>query len=508
MQQQHTYKQKKWIGAHLLSLMCLLALLFAACSSLTTTTSPTVTPTRVASTQTVSISTGVVPVPIKGVSTAIMPGDWPGYLLDNEHTGFNKAETVINAATASRLNLHWTYHASAAISTQPVEAYGMVYWGSWDGLEHATDLNGHEVWSVNLGTTQYKQCNPTVGVASTASVAPVTIGGITSQVVFVGGGDAHFYALNASNGQVLWKTALGSSPSHFIWSSSVVYNGSVYVGMASYGDCPLVQGQLFQMDTVTGAIQHRFDVVPNGCVGGTVWSTPTIDAGSGNLYLVTGSSAPSTCPRVEIYSYAVIELHASDLAVVGYWRVPLSKWLADGDFGATPTLFTARIQGALVGLVGVAHKNGIYYALVRGAISKGAVWTFKVARRGSDPENGEGSISPSAWDGTAVYVAGGNTRIKGVKCQGSLRALNPATGLSLWEDCLPDGPVLAPVTGVPGLVVVEEGPTFAVINAETGKVLFSYKDPKAGSLFYGAASIAHGMLYIGSTNGNLYAFGL
>jgi outer membrane protein assembly factor BamB len=47
-----------------------------------------------------------------------------------------------------------------------------------------------------------------------------------------------------------------------------------------------------------------------------------------------------------------------------------------------------------------------------------------------------------------------------------------------------------------------------VINATTGKTLFSYKDSQAGSDFYGAATIAHGMLYIGNMDGNLYAFGL
>ena len=89
------------------------------------------------------------------------------------------------------------------------------------------------------------------------------------------------YALDAITGAVLWSTSLGSSPSHFIWSSPAVYNGSVYIGVASYGDCPLVQGQLVQLDATTGAIRHVFPVVPNGCTGAGVWATPAIDAVAG-----------------------------------------------------------------------------------------------------------------------------------------------------------------------------------------------------------------------------------
>ena len=492
MRQEHKHKRRTRVQQKTLpvAVISILVLLFTACSS----SSGTLTEIRV--------------VPIPGVSTAIVAGDWSTYLQDNEHTGFNKAETTINPTTAPRLKLHWMYHAKSAISTQPVEAYGMIFWGSWDGLEHATDLNGHEVWSVNLGTTSHKDCNPTIGVASTAAVAPVTIDGITTQVVFVGGGDAHFYALNASNGQVLWKVALGASPAHFIWASPVLYNGSVYVAVSSYGDCPLIQGKLFQMDPASGAIQHTFNAVPDGCLGAGIWSTPAIDPGTGELFLATSASDPPSCPHKEIYSFAVVELRASDMSVLNYWRIPPSERLADGDFGASPTLFTANIGGISHALVGVAHKNGIYYALDRAAINKGAVWKFKVAKGGSSPENAEGSISPSAWDGTRVYIAGGHTKIKGSKCQGSLRALNPATGTALWEDCLLDGPVLAAVTAVPGLVIVEEGPIFAMINATTGKTLFSYKDSQIGSAFYSAASIAHGVLYIGNMDGNLYAFGL
>ena len=93
----------------------------------------------------------------------------------------------------------------------------MIYWGSWDGFEHATSLDGTQVWQRNLGQTVDTNCIPsTAGVASTATVATVLVAGRSTSVVFVGGGNATVYALNALTGAIIWRTELGSSPSHFI----------------------------------------------------------------------------------------------------------------------------------------------------------------------------------------------------------------------------------------------------------------------------------------------------
>lgn len=202
-------------------------------------------------------------------------GEWPSYLFGNEGDGFNSSETTLNPTSAPKLIPYWNYHANGAISSQSVEANGIIYWGSWDGLEHATDLGGHQIWATDVGQTRDGNCDPSLaGVADTATVATVTINGIVASVLFVGGGDAAFYALDAADGRVLWRTQLGSSPEHFLWSSPRVYQRSVYIGMASFGDCPTVQGQIIQLDAATGNIQHIFSIVPDGCTGGGIWSSP------------------------------------------------------------------------------------------------------------------------------------------------------------------------------------------------------------------------------------------
>ncbi|HZS90731.1 MAG TPA: PQQ-binding-like beta-propeller repeat protein [Chloroflexota bacterium] len=371
------------------------------------------------------------PVPATRAATTV---SWPTYLYDNTRSGYNGSETVITASSAPSLKLQWSTHANGTISTQPVVVNYLVYWGAWDGYERATHATGasagQTAWtSPFLSRTVDSGCDPTAaGVASSATVASVAIGGTPRSVLFLGGGgnvdangnplsapQAQFYALDASSGAILWHTPLGVAPDTFIWSSPAYYNGSVYVGVASFGDCPLVQGRVVQLNASTGAVQHTFSVVPNGCTGGGVWGSPSIDQAKGTLYVNTGN--PGSC--------------------------------------------------------------------------------------------GTGGIAPSAFDGTTLYVGSGQAIIKGVSCQGSLQALNPANGATRWQLCLP-GTVLDAVTAVPGLVVIEEccaggANPVVVVNASSGSILSS-SPSQGGAGFYGAASVVNGELYIGDVSGTLYAF--
>lgn len=433
--------------------------------------------------------------------------DWPMYGFTLARTGANRADSV-TAANAASLKLHWTYHAAGSIFSQPVvsNGLGLVVWGSWDGFEHATRITtGATVWATNLGSTVDTSCNPPrVGVASTATIGTIgTIG--TTPVVFVGGGNARFYALNATSGSVIWSTALGSSPSHFLWSSPAVYHGSIYIGNASFGDCPLVQGQLVQLNASTGAIQHVFNVVPNGCTGGGVWGSPTVDTAAGYVYFATGNPGSCSSP----YTEAVIKVSAANISsAVDSWQVRGSD-RADLDFGSTPTLFTATINGVSHKMLGIGNKDGVYYALDRNALSQGARWRANIAHAGSCPQCDSGTISPSAWDGTRLYVAGGSTTIHGVSCVGSLAALSPSTGSVIWQRCLTSGPVLGAVSvaGSLGVAFLGQGTYVMGIRTADGATLFQYQDTASGSNFWGSPSISNGMVYTGNQDGNLYAFG-
>jgi len=443
------------------------------------------------------------------------PDDWPTYLHDPGHSGFNSTETVINAATAPDLTLQWAAKTNGCsgspggpttISTQPVvvKALQLIFWGSWDGCEHATNLSGTEIWATYLGQINSPKCPypSTIGVASTPTVIRELIGGENTPVLLIGGGDANFYALNATTGAVIWKTSLSTGTGSFLWSSPVVYHGSVYEGLSSQLDCPLVRGRLYQLNAINGNIQHVFNTVPGGCTGASVWGSPTIDTTAGTLYFGTGNPSKG-CQQPEPYAVSIIELSTTNLAFIGSWQVPSSQQIPDSDFGTTPTLFQGMINGVMQPLVGLENKNGIFYAFVRGNLSQGPVWQVTI---------GDGEIfSPAAWDNSNLYIAGGHANISGTSCQGtnnegSLQAVDPGTGTFLWQDCFPSGNVIGAVTVVPGVAVVATGSDLEVVSTAAGQSLFTYTDTSIGGTFFAAATIANGVLYIGDTNGNLYAF--
>ena len=89
-----------------------------------------------------------------------------------------------------------------------------------------------------------------------------------------------------------------------------------------------------------------------------------------------------------------------------------------------------------------------------------------------------------------------------------MRALNPATGVPLWQDCLNSGSVLAALTVTPGVALATAGGKVMAFSATTGALLWSFADTTSGSLFYGSAVVSNGRLYVGNMDGKFYAFSI
>jgi polyvinyl alcohol dehydrogenase (cytochrome) len=431
-------------------------------------------------------------------ASAASSGDWPTYLDNTGRSGFNAGETLITRATVGGLHPVWTVR-SGSVSAEPVQAGGVVYYGSWDGFERAADAStGKQLWSTFLGQTAKSTCvPPAVGIASTATVGTIPLNGVATQVVFVGGGDHNFYALDAATGSVIWKRALGTTSATFLWSSPLFYHGIIYEGVASFGDCPLVRAKIVAIRATNGAIRHTLFTAPGGCTGASVWGSPTLDGATGDIYFATGNGG-TTC--TEPLSVAVIQT-SSDLSLLSSWQVPGNRHGPDSDFGSTPTLFTAAGRP----MVGVQNKNGIYYAFDRRSLSSGPVWETTISKPGECPECGAGNISASAWDGKQLYVGGGSSTINGTSCRGTVDALLPANGHFVWRDCLRDGPVIGAVTAVRGLAFIGEGAFFKAVDTSTGNAHFTYNDAGSGSNFWGPADISNGTVYIGNQDGKLVA---
>ena len=331
-----------------------------------------------------------------------------------------------HAANVATLKLHWTAKGGTGTFAQPIVANNLVYWGDWNGFEHATDLTGNDVWTVRPGRTSTTTASHRWRGQRHSDIA--TMG--STSVVYVPGGDENMYTLNALTGAVIWKTNLGTPTADYLWGSPVLFNGSIYEAVASFGDCPLVQGRLVQMDATTGAIQHVANMVPNGCVGGGIWTSPAVDPSDGSIYVTTGT--PNACSSPGELAPSIVKLRASDLAILSSWTVPQSVQVSgDTDFGGTPTLFTATINGVARALVGALNKDGI-----SSSPGTGATWPPDRygSRRSPIRAGARARSSPPPGTGSAC-TWGGGAIINGTSCYGNISALDPATGAFVWRSC-------------------------------------------------------------------------
>jgi outer membrane protein assembly factor BamB len=417
--------------------------------------------------------------------------DWLTYLHDPARSS-TSADTTLSTQNARQLQKVWSFTTGGGVAASPAVVGGVVYVGSWDGYEYALNAsNGTMLWKAYLGVAKLSSCNPpAAGVTSSAAVV--------NGVVYVGGGDQYWYALNASTGAVLWKIDVGNPngntyDGHYNWASPLVYNGFAYIGIASFGDCPLVQGQLLKVNLSTHQVVASWNAVPNGQVGGGVWTSPTLDTATNTVYVTTGTQSQSS----QTTSAAMVALDSSSLALKGAWQVPVAQQVFDNDWGNTPTLISG-------GLVAATNKNGVVYAFQRSNISAGPVWQHKIANGGPCPTCGDGSVSSDAFDGTRLYAGGGKITVGGTTYPGSITAFNPASGSVTWSHDL-QGNVIPALAADNGLLIAGVGSNVMVFNAATGATLFSYA---TGGPIYSPASVSGGKIFIGSQDHNVYAFGL
>src|SRR2546421_1114157 len=277
--------------------------------------------------------------------------DWPTYLHDPQRSGAS-SDTTLSPANAGQLKLGWAFKTGGVIGSSPTVVGGTVYVGSWDGYEYALDAaTGTLKWKTYLGQTSVQGCNPPqAGITSTAAVL--------NGVVYVGGGDSYWYALDATTGATLWKVYTGDNSAaggYYNWSSPLIYNGYAYIGIASFGDCPLVQGQLLQVDLNTHQIVNTFNVVPAGQVGGGIWGSPSLDTTTNTIYVTTRTETNSS----QTYSQAILAIDASTLAIKSSWKLPDGQAVTGSDFCNTPTFFYDASGNSLVGTI---NKNGYGYA--------------------------------------------------------------------------------------------------------------------------------------------------
>jgi outer membrane protein assembly factor BamB len=388
------------------------------------------------------VSAGIAGVLATGLLGAAGAGgatftNWPQYLYSPGHTSANTLASVITPGNAARLRLAWTFAPKApgmaGFLSSPTVFNGVIYIGARSGYFYAlNESTGAVIWKRFIGFVPKLTCG-TQGFTSTATVAPDPTTG--NPTVYVYGATGFLYAMNAADGTDVWPPALVARPSstvndYYAWSSPLVFNGNIYVGISSQCDAPLVRGGLAEFSQATGASEGTFFTTPPNTVGASIWSSAGTDGQS--VYVTTGNGDPGSL------GFSVIQLSPS-LSQQGIWRVPSAQLGEDSDFGGSPGLWTASIGGVPTAMVGACNKNGTFYAFKTSAVSAGPLWTRKLSSGGN-------CDAAPLFDGTNLFLAGITTTINGVRHQGSVRKVSPATGSIIWQTGLP-----GKIIGTPGM---------------------------------------------------------
>jgi polyvinyl alcohol dehydrogenase (cytochrome) len=498
---------------------------------------------------------------------AAQGSEWTSSGGNRQNTRFQQSEHRLSAANVSSLQVKWAVTTHGDVSATPAVDADTVYVPDWGGYIYAVNkLTGVVKWSVKLSDITGV---PGDKARTTPAVTDDQIIFGTQGAIFGGGGSGgRVVALKKATGAPAWITQADTHFAAIITQAATVFDGRVYVGVASQEEALAAfvpgyqlsfRGSMLALDAATGQIVWKTYMAPTGYTGNAIWgSSPAIDTRRGQLYIATGNNysvpqsvldcvtaagddpvAKSACLPADDYFDSILALDLKTGVVrwatraIPYdaWTVDCIPFVGDGDlcpspagpdfdFGQAPALFKVKNVGELVG---AGQKSGQYWALNP---NTGAVaWVTQTGPGGT----AGGLQWGSAVDGTRVYVSNANsnaipwTPVGGSSTtKGAWSALDAATGQILWQKADPNfgglgGGPSGPVSTANGIVFgcsLDALGNMYALSAATGAQLWSFAS--GGSCLSGAA-IADGMVFWGSgysnfgfgtPNNKLYAFGL
>jgi len=434
--------------------------------------------------------------------------NWSAYLFGPRHPSIQGAATAITPANAAGVTAAWNWtpppappgYPNDTLAASPTVYKGTIFIGTNDGDEYALDeATGRPLWHYSTGVTANTPC-PARGIVSTATVAkdPVT----HRPTVYFGAADGYLYALNAADGNLTWRSQVVTpSPTvndYYLWASPTVANGKIYIGMSSMCDKPLIRGGVRSFDQATGDPIATYYTVPDGAIGGSVWSSEAV-GGKGKVFVTTGNEDPNGTEPGD--SVSIVRLDGTTLEREDLWTVPPSERAKDADFGGSPTLFTADIGGNHpASLVGACNKIGVYFVWRASNLRKGPVWSYRVNDQDSGP-----CIAAAIWDGSHLVVGGTATTIGDTLYGGSVQELDAGTGAVVWQTGLPGYVLGSPTEDGAGVIGVGTydmtgNPNAAyLLDASTGEILTTL--PTNNAKVFGQVVFADQYVFVAATNG-------
>jgi len=378
---------------------------------------------------------------------------------------------------------------------------GKFIWGGLDNNMRAWDANtGKLLWTYNPGTW-YGMWASSVGAAY--------------GMVYERNEDTFTYAINATTGQLVWRSkGPGVSYSNIL----SIADGKVY--------CQTGENRYRDFDTGAFA-DTEFDCL-DAYTGNLIWSMP-LDTSPpqnaqciafGNLYVAPANPFPAT-GGVWSYQQTSEGSFVGEVWCISSAAVDYPMYFADpthSAYGAGPTdlavKWTFKSDGAIFS--SPALVNGVsYFGTLAGTIyavnanTGTQIWTFKTE---------QGVKSSLAVVNGKVYTGADD---------GKIYCLNAATGAKLWE-VNAGGIVYPPVITTGGLSFIVADTTYSspmvldgrvyvgsldgnlyVLDANSGSVIWKFQ---AGGAIQATPTIVGNAIYIPAstqpTNGTLYKLDL
>jgi len=206
----------------------------------------------------------------------VTPADWPMFGQNASNTANNPTIQDITNKLVGKLQVKWTVTTTGDVSVRAAVANGIAYFPDWgpaggggSTLWAVNASNGNVVWSHTLSYYGFPGAH--------SRTTPAVVGGY----LYLGTQEgAYLLAINAATGALVWKTQLESlDPAAAITSSPVVVNGVVYTGVTSlveggtaygYSVTPSVSGSVVAITAATGKIQWKTRTVPTDQNGASV----------------------------------------------------------------------------------------------------------------------------------------------------------------------------------------------------------------------------------------------
>jgi len=276
----------------------------------------------------------------------------------------------INAANVSRLGGAWSIELPdrQASKAPIIVTGGKMFVVSSTGTIFALDpANGKTLWTFK----------PDMPFSGSRGV------GVGDGLLFAGLRDSSVIAISQQTGDIVWRHQRDADiPAQGI-SSAAAYGNGVVVSVVSGGD-NFARGRAFGLDAKTGMRLWNFEVVPGPGEpghetwpqdsemwkygGGALWTTPSVDADLGLVYLETGNAVPQwggeLRPGNNLYDNSVVALELKTGKMRWYYQL-VHHDIWEHDVSTPLVLYDADVAGRTRKLMAAMRTDGVMFYLDR-----------------------------------------------------------------------------------------------------------------------------------------------